>query len=125
MKEFNFKIKKLSGIEFDSMSEMIVEQEVIPVEIIFNEDETKMYVLGNCMMSVFQYTLKDIDGKKVPVYDDISLDVTEQDVILKSLDFNEDYTEMYIRGGTIHATFRYNLAIAGNIGTAKHDGIIG
>ena len=87
----------LSTASYDSSFD-ISGQETIPLDIVFNADGTKMYVVGLSSDSVHQYSLSTAFDISTASYDSISFSFTGQDANPYGLRFNNDGTKMYMVG---------------------------
>jgi len=89
----------------------ISSQETQPIDLAFNTDGTKMFVLGRQNDAIFQYSLTNgfsmASGNVT--YDNISFSVTSQDTAPTGLTFSPDGTKMFVLGQTNDAIYQYSL----------------
>jgi hypothetical protein len=94
-------------------------QDNIPLDVAFNSDGTKMFVVGSTNDSVYEYDLSTAFDISTASYSQ-SFSVTSQDTAPYGLDFNTDGTKMFILGGTNDAVFEYDLSTGFDISTASY-----
>jgi DNA-binding beta-propeller fold protein YncE len=113
----------LSTASYASLSFSVASQEAFPTELAFNNDGTKMYVIGDANNSVFQYSLSTAFDVSTASYDSVSFSVSSQDSDPQGLAFNTDGTKMYVVGRTTYTVYRYTLSTAFNLSTASYDSV--
>jgi len=113
----------LSTASYDSVSFSIASEETLPTCVRFNNDGTKMYILGNSNDTVFQYTLSTAFDLSTASYDSINFVASAQDTTLGAVAFNSDGTIMYILGSLNDSVYQYSLSTAFDVGTASYDSI--
>ncbi|TVZ54802.1 hypothetical protein OD91_0037 [Lutibacter sp. Hel_I_33_5] len=90
-----------------------------PENFIFNDDGTKMFVLGNSNDTVFEYTLSiayDIGTTTYTGTD--NLDISAQDTIPTDIIFNDDGMKLFLVGRSSDSIYEYALSTAYDISTA-------
>ena len=89
----------------------ISSQETQPIDLAFNTDGTKMFVLGRQNDAIFQYSLTNgfsmASGNVT--YDNISFSVTSQDASPHGMSFNSDGTKMFFTGTASDEVHQYSL----------------
>ena len=113
----------LSTASYDSVSFSVSSQDTVPHDIVFNNDGTKMYLVGSANDSVYQYTLSTAFDLSTTSYDSVNLSVTSQDSDPTSIAFNNDGTKMYIVGGVNDSVFQYTLSTGFDLSTASYDSV--
>jgi hypothetical protein len=113
----------LSSASYDSVSFDLTTQDSLPFEIRFNNDGTKMYMVGNSNDSVYEYTLSTAYDVSTASYNSASLSVTSQETVPVGLFFKPDGTKMYINGLVNDAIFQYSLSTAWDLSTASYDSV--
>ena len=113
----------LSTASYDSVSFSVASQDVVPNEIVFNNDGTKLYVCGSDTDSVYQYSLSTAFDLSTASYDSVSFSVASQDVVPFGLAFNNDGTKMYMVGGTNALVYQYSLSTGFDLSTASYDSV--
>lgn len=107
----------LDEFSFDKSFDVSSEDST-PFGVGFNDDGTKMYMLGVSSGKIYQYTLTtpyDIGSVSL----DKSLDVSGRDAAPSGITFNDDGTKVFI-SGVINGRFdQYALTTAYDIGTAS------
>lgn len=84
-------------------------QDQLPRGISFNNDGTRMFVLGS---SVYQYNLSTPFTLSTASYSGTSYSVASQDTSPTSIRFNNDGTKMFILGSTGDSVYQYSLTTA-------------
>jgi len=113
----------LSTASYDSVSFSVAGQDTIPREIAFNNNGTKMYMIGPSSDSVYQYSLSTAFDLSTASYDSISFSVSSQDTNPSSVAFNSDGTKMYMVGVTNDSVHQYSLSTAFNLSTTSYDSV--
>lgn len=101
----------------------ISSQETAPYGVSFNNDGTKMYVIGETSDSVFQYTLSTAYDVSTASYDSVSFSVNSQEVSPRDIVFNNDGTKMYITGHDSDSVYQHSLSTAYDVSTALYDSV--
>jgi len=104
---------------YDSVSFSVASQEAEPGGIAFNNDGTKMYIVGVNGDDVNQYTLSTAFDISTASFDSVTFSVASQDTSPLDIAFNNDGTKMYIAGGTGDDINEYALSTAFAISTAS------
>jgi 6-phosphogluconolactonase (cycloisomerase 2 family) len=98
-------------------------QDGTPLGLAFNNNGTKMYMVGN-NHTVYQYSLStgfDLSGAS---YDSVSYSVSSYQTTLTGIVFNSDGTKMYIlSSGTGGKINEYDLSTAFDISTASYNSV--
>ena len=97
----------ISSISFVS-SKSIVSQEAVINGLCFNDDGSKMYIIGQISDSVNEYELSTNWLLSSASYAR-SFSVTTEDTVPRSVGFNSDGTKMYV-GGNYGGLFEYSLS---------------
>jgi len=108
---------------YASVSFSVASQETIPHGIVFNNDGTKMYVVGSQNNVVSQYTLSTAFDLSTASYDSVNFSVNSQDTDPSSVAFNNDGTKMYVVGFSSSAVHQYTLSTAFDLSTASYDSV--
>jgi hypothetical protein len=101
----------LSTASYDSVSFSIASQETSPMDMSFNSDGTKMYIIGASSDAVFQYSLSTGFDISTASYDSISFNVNAQESNPRAVVFNNDGTKMYIVGSSQDTVFQYSTVL--------------
>ena len=110
----------LSTASYDSVSLSVSSQETDPTGLSFNNNGTKLYVVGAGSDSVFQYTLSTAYDLSTASYDSVSLSVSAQDANPSEVKFNSDGTTMYVLGRSNGNVYQYTLSTAYDLSTASY-----
>jgi len=113
----------ISTASFDSVTFSVSSQETAPSGIAFNNDGTKMYIVGTDGDDVNQYTLSNAYDISTASFDSVTFDVSSQDSIPVGLAFNNDGTKMFIAGSGNDFVYQYTLSTAFDISTASYDSV--
>jgi sugar lactone lactonase YvrE len=113
----------LSTASYDSVSFSVSGQDTAPVNVTFNTDGTKMYMVGETNNSVFQYTLSTGFDLSTASYDSVSFSVASEDVNPRDVAFNTDGTKMFVVGVSNDSVFQYTLSTAFDLSTASYDSV--
>ena len=99
----------LSKYSYDSVSFDVSAQDTTPFGIAFNNDGSKMYMMGDAGDSVHQYTLSTPFDLSTASYDSVSFDVSGQDTNPFGIAFNNDGSKMYMMGAAGDSVHQYTL----------------
>lgn len=113
----------ISTASYDSVSFNVSAQEGSPFDMVFNNDGTKMYVVGVSSDTVYQYSLSPAFDLSTASYDSVSFSVSSQESNPAGLAFNSDGTKMYIIGYNSDAVHQYSLSSAFDLSTASYDSV--
>jgi sugar lactone lactonase YvrE len=94
-------------------------QETNPQSLAFNNDGTKMFVIGFAEDKVFEYTLSTGFNVSTASYSK-SFSVSSQETLPAGIDFNSDGTKMYIVGVAGQDVNEYNLSTGFDVSTASY-----
>ena len=94
----------------DSFS--VASQETEPYGVAFNSNGTKMFVVGNNVDTVFQYTLTTGFDVSTASYDSISYSVASQDNTVVDVEFNPTGDKMFIVGLQNDSIYEYTIPLA-------------
>jgi len=95
-------------------------QDVAPTDLAFNNNGTKLYIVGDGNNRIFEYTLSTPYDISTAVYNDY-LDVSAQDGTVQSMAFNDDGTKLYVLGSDTDKLYEYNLSTPYDISTAVYN----
>ena len=97
----------------------VATQDNKPQEIAFNDDGTKMFMVGDQRDKVWEYTLSTgFDVSTASVVDGFSI-ASEEDYV-GGMAFNDDGTKMFIAGRTADAVFEYTLSTGFDVSTSSY-----
>ena len=103
-------------------------QDTFPAGIVFNNDGTKLYVVGGSSDTIYQYSLTTAYTTSTASYDNVSFDVSNEESQPRAMRFNNDGTKMFVGGygstGYSGKINQYSLSTAYDISTASYDNII-
>lgn len=96
--------------------------EPVPEVIAVNTLGSKMYVYG-ANNSIIEFDVLSAWNIDTSTYQGNTLLVSSQDTNMRSLEFNDDGTKMFMLGLTNRKIFGYNISSAWNISTASYTGV--
>jgi len=108
----------ISSAVYDSVSFSVSSQDLVPTGIRFNNDGTKLYLVGRGTDSVYQYSLSVAYDLTTISYDSVSLFVGSQDILPTDLAFSVDGTKLYVVGYDTDNVYQYPLSTAFDLSTA-------
>ncbi len=114
------------SVAFDSATAVydsvfsVAAQETAPNDVTFNNDGTKMFIVGTTGDDVNEYNLSTGFDVSTAVYDS-NFSVAAQDTAPQSMDFNTDGTKMFIVGNTGDDVNEYHLSTGFDVSTAVYD----
>jgi DNA-binding beta-propeller fold protein YncE len=112
----------LANAAYDSVS-FYINEDALPIGLRFNNDGTKLYVLGNGTKTVYQYTLSTAFDLSTASYDSVSFSISSQDSLPYGMVFSPDGTKMYMVGATTDSIYQYTLSTAFDLSTASYDSV--
>jgi hypothetical protein len=98
----------LSTASYDSVSLNVNAQEAAPAGMTFNNDGTKMYIVGENGDEVNQYGLSTAFDLSTASYDNIAFSLSSQDSTPSDIAFNNDGTKMYMVGYNTDIVYQYS-----------------
>ena len=113
----------VSNLSYDSVSFSVNSQEAGPSALAFNDDGTKLYIVGSANDTVYQYSLSTAFDISTTSYDAVSFSIGSQETAPQEIAFNTDGTKMYIMGRTGDDINQYSLSTAFDISTASFDSV--
>jgi 6-phosphogluconolactonase (cycloisomerase 2 family) len=114
---FDLSTASYNSVSFDISSELAE-----PQDIVFNNNGTKMYVIGFATDSIFQYSLSTAYDISTASYDSVTFSVAGQSSTPTSLYFSNDGLFLFVLGYTNTKVYQYNLTTAYDISTASYSG---
>jgi diaminopimelate epimerase len=97
----------LATASYDNVLLSVNAQDGTPLDIAFNSDGSKMYMVGAGAERVYQYTLSTPFDLSTASYDSVSFSVAAQDADPRSIIFNNDGTKMYMFGDNNRTIYQY------------------
>jgi glutamine cyclotransferase len=98
----------------------VASQDTAPLDVAFNSDGTKMFIIGNSSDTVYEYTLSTGFDVSTASYSSNSFSVSAQDITPTGLTFNTDGTKMFITGGTNDNVYEYTLSTGFDVSTSSY-----
>jgi DNA-binding beta-propeller fold protein YncE len=100
----------LANASYDSVSFSVAGEDSAPFGVSFNNDGSKMYMVGTVTDSVFQYTLSTGFDISTASYDSVSFSVASQEASPRGLAFKSDGAKMYVVGNGTQSIYQYSTA---------------
>jgi len=94
-------------------------QENFPTGMTFNNDGTKLYIVGSGSNTVYQYTLSTPFNVTTASYDSVSFSVVARTTSANSVTFNDDGTFMYIASSGDNRLLQFALSTPFDISTSS------
>ena len=113
----------VSGSSYDSVSFSSTTQSATALRVLFNDDGTKMYILGNTVQSLFQYSLSTAFNLSTASYDSVSFSLSSEDSLPYGVAFNTDGTKLFMVGRSSDTVYQYGLSTAFDLSTASYDSV--
>jgi len=98
----------MTALNYDSVSFSVNSQDITPVGIAFNNDGSKMYMVGYDNKTIYQYSLSTPFNLSTASYDSVSFSVAAQDSDPFDIAFNNDGSKMYIVGRSNGSVYQYS-----------------
>jgi sugar lactone lactonase YvrE len=95
--------------------------ETTPLDVQFNDDGTKFYVIGSTKDTIYQYSCTTAWDLNTSVYAYKSFYVGTQENNPTGLFFKSDGTKFYIVGNSNNRIFQYSCSTAWDVNTAVYD----
>jgi hypothetical protein len=92
-------------------------QDTFPQSVTFNNDGTKMFIVGSTGDRVYEYTLSTGFDVSTASYSQ-NFSVSAQDTVPTNAAFNNDGTKMFVCGQTGGSVYEYNLSTGFDVSTA-------
>jgi len=105
---------------YNSVSFSLSSTAAVSQGLVFNNDGTKMYVVGNLADKIFEYDLSTAFDLSTASYNSVNLSVSSQDTNPFGIRFKPDGTSLYMVGGTNDTVFQYTLTTAFDLSTASY-----
>jgi len=113
----------IAGASYDSVSFSVAGQDTVPLSIDFNNDGTKMYILGGTNDTIYQYTLSTAFDLSTASYDSVSFSVASQDTSPQGIAFNTNGTKLFLIGYANDSVHQYSLSTSFDLSTASYDSV--
>tara|TARA_R110000787_G_scaffold106392_1_gene214061 strand:- start:195 stop:2354 length:2160 start_codon:yes stop_codon:yes gene_type:complete len=110
----------IAGATYDSVSLDVSSQAGDATGMCFNNDGTKMYVIGEISDAIYQYSLSSAYDLSTASYDSVSLSVSSQQTNPRSVVFNNDGSALYICGTSSADAHQYTLTTPYDLSTGSY-----
>lgn len=109
-----------TSTSYDSVSFSVSTQDTFPESLTFNNDGTRMFVIGRATKKVYQYDLSTAFDISTSVYNSVSSTVN-QDQHPNDLAFNTEGTKMYMMGRGNSNIYQYVLTTGFDVSTMSYN----
>jgi len=113
----------ITTASYNSVSLNVSSQDNSPLGIFFNNDGTKMYVVGLGTDTIYQYDFTTAWDLSTASYASKSLSVLSQDTTPRSGYLSTSGTTLFVLGAANDAIYKYTLSTADDISTASYDSV--
>jgi hypothetical protein len=113
----------LSTASYANKEFSVASQESNPGEVRFNNDGTRMFVVGYSSDYVNQYDLSTAYDVSTASYNNVRFSVNPQEISSFALHFNNDGTKMYVAGSSNDDVFEYDLTTGFDVSTASYNNV--
>ena len=113
----------LSTASYDSVSFSFSSQDSVVIASAFNNDGTKIYMLGTGTDSLYQYSLSTAFDVSTTSYDSVSFSVSSQGASPLGLAFNNAGNKFYVVEADNDSVYQYSLSTAFDLSTAAYDSV--
>lgn len=87
---------EINSLSYDSKNLVVSSQDTTPVKSRFSDDGSKLFMLGQANLSLYQYTPQTAWEVESATYDNVSFDVSCWCVLPEGFDFNNDGSKFYV-----------------------------
>ena len=98
----------LSTASYANQLFSVASQDTSLADVRFNNDGTKMFILGSANDNVFQYSLSTAWNVSTASYDSVSFSISSQDTSPYTIFFKSDGTKMYLLGTVNDTVYQYS-----------------
>lgn len=114
----------ISTASYSSVTLDVSGQETEPNEFVFNDDGTKIFVIGSANDTVYEYDLSVAYDLSTASYNATTFDASTQVTDATGLTFNKAGTEMFIVSSNDDTVYQYDLSTAFDVSSATFSGNI-
>ena len=111
-----------SSVSYDNVSFSVSNQELYPMNLVFNTDGTKMYVNGYDN-TIYEYALTTAFDVSSASFNNAIFSGATEATGLYGFRFNQDGTKMYWISNQSDAVYQYSLATAFDVSTTSYDNV--
>lgn len=110
----------LSTATYDDISIRVATQETAVQSVAFNDDGTKMFILGTGSDAILQYTLTTAWDVATAVYDNVLFNVSVQETSPTGMFFRPTGTNVYIVGSISDTIFGFDIINPWDVATVDN-----
>ena len=114
----------ISTATFDSIALSVGDEDTVPVDMLFNDNGTVLYVLGETGDDINAYTLSVPYDISSATFDSIALSVGGQESRADGMIFNGDGTVLYVTGWISDNVYAYTLSVPYDISSGTLPGVV-
>jgi hypothetical protein len=111
---------EITTADYDEKFKDVSAEDIFPRGVRFNNDGSKMYIIGTDTDTLYQYSLTTNYDVSTASYDSVTRTLGSQDTSPNGFNFNNDGTKLFVAGDENNAIFQYNLTTAFDISTATY-----
>lgn len=104
---------------YDSVSFYVGSQSANVMDVEFNDDGTKMYILDSLNRAIYQYSLSSAWVVSSASYDSVSKGISSDENSPRGIAFKTDGTKMYVSGDSGDEVNQYTLSTPWDLSTAS------
>jgi sugar lactone lactonase YvrE len=105
---------------YSTNSFSVYSQEQAPSGMKFNNDGSKMYIIGNLNQQITEYSLATPYDLSTATYNNVSLSLSNNEILPNDFAFNNDGTKIFIIGSDSDYVYQYLLSSAYDLSTATY-----
>lgn len=109
----------ISTLSFNANSSSIAE-DFVPTDFAWNDDGTKIHVLGGFNNTIFEYDLSVAYDITTITYNSNNHNFNSEDTDMQAMTFNDDGTKLFMAG--VQTFYEYDLGVAYDITTVSYSG---
>jgi len=113
----------ISTGSFNQIALDVSSEELSPFSMMFNDDGSKLYVMGSVGDDINEYDLSTNYDISTATFNQIALDVSGEETIPRNMMFNDDGSKLYVLGSGGKDINEYDLSTNYDISTATFNKI--
>lgn len=111
---------EINTASYDEKFKNVGTEDGQPRDVKFNNDGSKMYIVGTDTDTIYQYSLTTNFDVSTASYDTVTRTVGSQDTSPLGFNFNNNGTKLFLAGDQNNSIFEYNLTTAFDLSTATY-----
>ena len=110
-------------LNYDNVSHNVSSEDSYPRGITFNDDGSKLYMVGMDARSIHQYSLSTPYDLDTISYDNVSHNVSSEDDSPQGIIFNDEGDKLYMVGWDTDSIYQYSLSTPYDLDTISYDNV--